>query len=159
MAKFKQHPIYTNFYVSKEGTFYYVRKDGSKSSIRKGTVTKNSWGKPLCYEVCITVEKGKYRVINVGKLVLETYVGLAPEDKPECDHCDRNPLNNNLDNLRWVSRSENLKNRILPKERIAWNTDRQAKRLATAQAMGYESWGDLLRAGRKKAKEERENNG
>ena len=95
--------------------------------------------------------------MNVGRLVLETYVGFAPEDAPECDHRDRNPLNNNLDNLQWVSRADNLKNREMPHN--PWKDDRQAKRLATAQAMGYDTWGDLLRAGRKKAKAEREKNG
>lgn len=157
MAEFKQHPIYTNFYVSKEGTFYYIRSDGTKSSIRSGTLSKNKFGKPLCYEVCITVSRGKYKVMNVGRLVLETYVGLAPEDAPEVDHRDRDPLNNKLDNLQWVSRADNLKNRVMPKN--PWKDDRQAKRLATAQAMGYETWGDLLRAGRAKAKAEREKNG
>tara|TARA_R100001086_G_scaffold163583_1_gene88243 strand:+ start:2856 stop:3332 length:477 start_codon:yes stop_codon:yes gene_type:complete len=33
-----------------------------------------------------------------------------PEDKPEVDHIDRNKFNNNLDNLRWCTRSENIIN-------------------------------------------------
>lgn len=32
-------------------------------------------------------------------------------DGAECDHIDRNPLNNSLDNLRWVSHRENCQNR------------------------------------------------
>lgn len=157
MAQFKQHPLYTNFYVSKEGTFYYIRSDGTKSSIRNGTLSKNKYGKPLCYEVCITVSKGVYTVVNVGRLVLETYVGLAPEDAPEVNHIDRDPLNNNIDNLQWVCRADNLKNRVMPKN--PWKDDRQAKRLATAQAMGYATWGELLSASRKRAKAKREQNG
>ena len=157
MAQFKQHPLYTNFYVSKEGTFYYIRSDGTKSSIRNGTLSKNKFGKPLCYEVCITVSRGTYKVMNVGRLVLETYVGFAPEDAPEVDHRDRDPLNNKLDNLQWVSRADNLKNRVMPHN--PWKDDRQAKRLETARKLGYNTWGDLLRAGRAKAKAEREQNG
>lgn len=127
---------------------------GSKSSVRKGTLTKNKYGKPLCYEACITVEKGKHVVRNVGRLVLETYIGFAPDGKPEIDHIDRNPLNNNLSNLRWASKSENLKNRVMPSN--PWRTDKHAIRLATAQSMGYNTWGDLIRAGRAKAKAKRE---
>ena len=156
-SKYKQHPIYQNYYVTRKGEYYFIKANGDRSSVRKGTLTKNKWGKPLCYEACITIRKGEYTVVNVGRLVLETYVGFSPDDKPEVYHINKNPLDNTIDNLRWVSRSDNLKNRVMPKN--PWKDDRQAKRLATAQAMGYKTWGDLLRAGRAKAKERREANG
>ena len=38
-----------------------------------------------------------------------------PETKTEIDHIDRDKLNNRIDNLRWVSRSENKMNRKLKK--------------------------------------------
>lgn len=155
MTKFRQHPIYTNYFVSRDGSYYFIRANGERSSVRKGTLTKNKFGKPLCYEACITIRKGEYTVVNVGRLVLETYVGFAPDGKQEIDHIDRNPLNNDLKNLRWASRSDNAKNRTMK----PWTDDRQAKRLATAQAMGYETWGDLLRSGKAKAKAMREANG
>lgn len=153
MPKFKQHPLYKNCYLSKTGDFYIIRMDGSRSAIRKGTIARNKAGKPLCYEVCLTIEKGKYKVINVGRLVLETFVGFAPDDKPEIDHIDRNPLNNTVTNLRWANRAENCKNRIMPCNN--WTEAKHTKRLATAQAMGYATWGDLLKAGRAKAKAKR----
>ena len=34
-----------------------------------------------------------------------------PENKPEVDHIDRNRNNNNLENLHWVTRLENLQNK------------------------------------------------
>ena len=34
-----------------------------------------------------------------------------PDDLPQVDHIDRNPLNNSIENLRWVSSSENMRNR------------------------------------------------
>ena len=34
-----------------------------------------------------------------------------PNNLPQVDHVDRNPLNNSIENLRWVSGSENSRNR------------------------------------------------
>ena len=36
-----------------------------------------------------------------------------PDNLSEVDHIDRNKLNNSLSNLRWVSRSDNLRNRTI----------------------------------------------
>ena len=154
--EFTRHPIYTNYFVSRDGRYYYIKANGERSDITKGTITKNKFGKPLCYEACITVSRGVYKVLNVGRLVLETYVSLSPDDKPEVDHISKDPLDNTVENLRWVSRSENLKNRVMPNN--PWKDDRHAKRLETARKLGYNTWGELLSAGRKKAKERREQN-
>ncbi len=47
----------------------------------------------------------------VHQLVLETFVGPCP---PGCESChnDGNPSNNYLTNLRWDTRSENIKDRF-----------------------------------------------
>jgi len=50
------------------------------------------------------------RNCRVHRLVAETFL-VNDNDLPEVDHIDRNRVNNHLSNLRWVSRSENLKNR------------------------------------------------
>ncbi|CAL6091358.1 HNH_endonuclease [Hexamita inflata] len=42
----------------------------------------------------------------VSKAFLEN-----PDNYTDIDHCDGNPSNNNIQNLRWVTRRENLKNR------------------------------------------------
>ena len=38
-----------------------------------------------------------------------------PDDLPEIDHIDRDKANNTLENLRWVTRSQNLSNRTMKK--------------------------------------------
>lgn len=45
------------------------------------------------------------------RLVCRAFHGEAPAGKPFVDHIDRNRKNNNVTNLRWVSRSENACNR------------------------------------------------
>lgn len=46
---------------------------------------------------------------TVHKLVLYAFKGI-PCDKKECDHINRNRADNRIENLRWVTRSENLYN-------------------------------------------------
>jgi len=53
-------------------------------------------------------KKAKY--CSVGRLVGLTFIP-NPDDKPQIDHLDRNPLNNNYLNLEWKTGLENMANR------------------------------------------------
>jgi hypothetical protein len=44
----------------------------------------------------------------VHHLVLEAFVGQAPSGH-ECDHIDFDPKNNRVENLRWVTHTENIR--------------------------------------------------
>lgn len=46
--------------------------------------------------------------VQIGRLVLELFVGPCP-DGMECCHWDDNPTNNVLNNLRWATRSDNMR--------------------------------------------------
>ena len=54
----------------------------------------------------VKIHNKNYRV---HRIVLEAFVGECPEGF-ECDHSDRNRHNNTLTNLRWLSRSDNIRN-------------------------------------------------
>jgi hypothetical protein len=53
------------------------------------------------------VSAGGMGSIDVHTLVLKAFVGPCPEGH-ECCHHDDDPTNNNLTNLRWGTRSDNL---------------------------------------------------
>lgn len=85
-------------------TGYLISTDGRVIG-KKGKELKQHLRKGYYY---ITIGKQKF---SVHRMVALTYI-TNPENKPEIDHIDGNPLNNNVDNLRWVTRQENEMNPI-----------------------------------------------
>lgn len=72
-----------------------------------GNVKKN--GEP--YECPLSISG--YKTIPgefLHRVVAELFIGPKPGPKYEIDHIDTNKLNNHVDNLRWVTRKENLNN-------------------------------------------------
>ena len=90
-----------NYSISKNIYPYIIRR---KSNHHIVSVWKNGNG----YER-ITLNGKKYYYHRV----IATQWLDNPNNYPEIDHIDRNPMNNRLNNLRWVSSSENLKNKTI----------------------------------------------
>ena len=59
--------------------------------------------------------KRKHEFIH--RLVASTFLE-NPENKPNVDHIDNNPLNNNFTNLRWCNQQENTRNKRIQKNII-----------------------------------------
>lgn len=78
-------------------------------------------------------ESRKYACKLVHRLVGEAFIP-NPQNKPQINHKDGNPLNNNIDNLQWVTAAENnidkqIRNKsIIQQRKKNRQTQRQAKR-------------------------------
>ena len=55
----------------------------------------------------------------VHRLVAETFID-NPQGYTEIDHLNRNKLDNRVENLRWVTHSENMRNSTMHKVRSSW---------------------------------------
>lgn len=90
---------FPNYSVSNQGR---VRHD-KRNHIRKIFIDKDG------YEIVSLQKNGKPITRRVHKLVALAFVP-NPLNKPCVDHIDTNKLNNNADNLRWVTQLENSNN-------------------------------------------------
>ena len=83
---------------------YFVTEDGRVFSTKKGELRELK----LCgtgYKH-VTLINGQRKYPSVHRLVAEAYIP-NPDNLPEVNHIDENKLNNNVDNLEWVTRSQN----------------------------------------------------
>ena len=107
---------------------YKVRTDGVVISYKISPLKPrelkpypNTKGYPL-----VDLGKNK-RAVKVHRLVLLAFL-RNPENKPQVNHIDGNKKNNHIDNLEWVTNSENqmhacesgLKSRRLTEKNIKW---------------------------------------
>jgi hypothetical protein len=110
----------SNFGRIKSLDFSVVRSNGriytNKSRVQKPS--KDNSG----YLRCAFIKNSKLVTYKVHRLVADAFC-KKPNEKVEVNHIDGNKLNNNSDNLEWVSRSENIKHAfrlglMLPKRGI-----------------------------------------
>lgn len=108
---------------------YEVSSRGRVTNIKKKTILKPqllSTGYHY-FELC---RHGKATKTVIHRLVAMTFIPNL-ENKPCIDHIDYNRLNNNVDNLRWCTYSENGMNKIKQRNNtsgivgVCWNKSKQ----------------------------------
>ena len=105
-------PNWENYTIDYNGNVYSKKT----KKFLKQQITTNYTGRKS-YRTSFS-KNGKKTTFHIHRLMgmtyLPNYYGL-----PEIDHKDRNSLNNNLFNLKWISRSENAINvRMRPNKKV-----------------------------------------
>lgn len=90
---------------------YFVSNFGRVMNIKTKRILKPN-GDDRGYYIVDLYKNGKKKHFRIHRLVGEAFCD-NPENKPYIDHIDHNGFNNHYKNLRWVSSSENNRNKNL----------------------------------------------
>lgn len=86
---------------------YYVDEEGQVLG-KSGKVLKHCLNDKTGYLHVRVIINGKMKTKPIHRLVAETFL-VKPSEKHEVNHIDGNKHNNHVENLEWVTRSENIK--------------------------------------------------
>lgn len=89
---------------------YEISNMGRLKNKTNGHIYKNT-NKNGDYFSIILYGKDKRKSTRIHRLVAEAFIP-NPENKSQVDHIDLNKQNNRVDNLRWVTQSENMQHNI-----------------------------------------------
>lgn len=84
---------------------WYFSNGGYRES--KGKILKKRIGNTGYYYVCIRDKNKCIKKVNIHRIVAEAFIKNS-NNKPFVNHIDGNKLNNNVNNLEWVTMQENF---------------------------------------------------
>lgn len=111
MEEWKDIQEYPGYQVSNEGrirTFQKITKTTKHGERKwKDRILKPKIGRDHCQRVELWKD-GKHKTILVHRLEAEAFLGKPINDNMTVNHKDGNRLNNNIENLEWMTRKENI---------------------------------------------------
>lgn len=109
----KEHPVYTGYLVTEDGRVFSAKKKEIKK--QRGFSYYLDYNDPK--EIIRTIGTNGYYMVSIcfdGKQITKTIHSLVaetfienPENLPQINHIDENKLNNNINNLEWVTPQKN----------------------------------------------------
>jgi hypothetical protein len=94
---------YPNYMISNLGN---IKSLNYKRTGKEQTLKQNINGRGYCY-VNIS-SNGKYNNLLIHREVAKAFLKNDDKNKTDINHKDGNKLNNNINNLEWCTRSENI---------------------------------------------------
>ena len=125
----KQILNYENYEIDEDGNVYNV----FSKKFLKGSIGENGYK-------YYRLSKNNYKKMFYAHRLVAEYFLSNPDNLPVVNHKDGNKLNNNINNLEWVSYSDNTKHWYKNKEKIQTNREYYIEDLPNEEWKQYKNY-------------------